>query len=65
VTLALFINVLIIIIIIINGSTWARDLEKNTGQQQKSQKYYISPILGKPPLDRFDPKVARWVTSTT
>jgi len=38
--------------------------KKNTGQQ-KSQKCYISPIWGKAPLDRFDPKVAWWVMSTT
>ena len=34
-------------------------------QNNKSQKCYISPIWGKPPLDRFDPKVAWWVTSRT
>ena len=39
--------------------------EKNYRTTKKSQKCYISHILGKPPLDRFDPKVARWVTSTT
>jgi len=32
---------------------------------RKSQKCYISPIWGKPPLDRFDSKGAWWVMSTT
>ena len=32
---------------------------------KKSQKCYISPIWGKAPLDRFNPKVARWVMSAT
>ena len=31
--------------------------EKNYRTTKKSQKCYISHILGKPPLDRFDPKV--------
>jgi len=45
-----------------NGSTWARDREKI-----QDNKKVIFPLFGgKPPvLDRFDPKVARWVTSTT
>jgi len=34
-------------------------------QDNKSQKCYISPIWGKPPLGRFDPKVAWWVMSRT
>jgi len=41
-----------------DGSTWARDEEKNT-RQQRSHKSVIFPLFGgKPPLDRFDPKVA-------
>ena len=38
-----------------------RRIEKNN-ITEKSQKCYISPIWGEPPLGRFDPKVAWWVT---
>jgi len=42
-----------------------RRMEKKGQDNKKSQKCYISPIWGKPPLDRFDPKVEWWVMSTT
>jgi len=47
-----------------DGSIWARDREKNS-ITKKSRKCYISPIWGRPPLGRFDAKVARWVMSAT
>jgi len=48
-----------------DGSIWARDREKNTGQQ-KSHKSVIFPLFGgEPRLDRFDPKVAWWLMSRT
>ena len=40
-------------------------IEEKNSITKKSQKCYISPIWGKPLLDRFDPKVAWWVMSAT
>jgi len=42
-----------------------RVTEKKNSITKKTERCYISPIWGKPPLGRFDLKVARWVMSTT
>ena len=41
-----------------------RVTEKKNTEQQNNHKSVIFPLFGgKPPLDRFDPKVVWWVTS--
>jgi len=49
-----------------DGSTWTQDREKTKQYNKKSHESVIFPLFGeKPPLGRFDPKVAWWVASAT
>jgi len=50
----------------ISATVWPGRVTEKKLQDNRSHKSVIFPIFGgKPPLDRFDPKIAYWVASAT